>query len=159
MSLPYYYKMSNTSESYINNRLAAIEQEFTNPSPARLLSLLGDYLNKHANSLKGERAVEDIPVRPGWTIDIMDSEAIGAEEQQNEYGHKVETPITLAFWPQDKNNVSSSPEYYDGPKLHLNIGSGGVFDHFAKKWLLPEETTALLNDIQLLLGHQPLKDK
>ena len=78
--------MSDTPESYINKRLAAIEQEFTNPSPARLLSLFGDYLNEHATSLKGERegerADEDIPIRLGWTIDIVDSEVVGAEQRE-----------------------------------------------------------------------------
>lgn len=73
------------------------------------------------------------------------------QDYRNRYGDSLSTPIMVKFWPDSDNDVSPSPDYYDGPKLAFVVAPNGVLDDFEHSYLSSEEIDALHADLVTVL--------
>jgi hypothetical protein len=148
--------MEKQSGGFIEQRLTGVEEEFRfsgllHQRLESILSAVGERPS-FADDESDRRTVEDIPVRNGWIMDVMDhGGAFGSYALPNKYGESLVRPIDMRFWPTEQNNISDNQYYFDGPKLVLVVGPNGVFDEMDERWLDASEIATLWNDVQSIM--------
>ncbi len=142
-------------EGYLARRLDQIESEYDREmaAAAQLHGMLAAHIAAHGvNKDDGVVGVEDVPVRPGWEMDVDILPDSDEKPDFNPYREELEKHIGLYFYL-----VPGTPLAEKIPNCPLNLiaCSNGVVDPRTCYFLNADEITSLHTDLALAFGAEP----